>query len=756
MFLERIVNHKYFDVFLIGGVVAAGAVLVALVALPGPRPAGAVAPAAEAGGDRSPRLSMDTSGFSEVVPAVEPWAPDAPLEAIAGAWSRVSARLAAKIDGELAQADGSPAAVAPLLLMKATLRNYDGDAEGAARLLEELRALAEGSEPVARRLLYTIIYYQGVTALRRGENDNCIRCRGESSCILPISRAAVHVNTEGSRAAVGFFTEYLRRFPDDLQVRWLLNLAHMTLGEYPQGVDPRYLVRLDRYLDSESDIGRFRDVGERLGVNRLNQAGGAILDDFDGDGRLDLFVTSLDPTMEAALYRNRGDGTFEERIESAGLGGQLGGLVCYQTDYDNDGLLDVFIPRGAWLLRPIRPSLLHNDGGTFTDVTDRAGLAAAFNSNAAAWADYDNDGFLDLFVACELGPDLLYHNRGDGTFEEVAASAGVSGPARGFEKGCNWIDFDNDRDPDLFVNDLAGPARLYRNEGDGRFADVTLAMNIRGPSQGFSCWSWDFDNDGWLDLFATSYDRTNADLIGGLLGMPATCEHGRLYRNRQGRGFEDVTTAAGLDGVYAAMGTNFGDLDNDGYLDFYLGTGEPSIATLVPNRMFRNVAGRRFAEITGSSGTGHLQKGHAVAIGDWDRDGDADVFIQMGGAIHGDRYHNIMFENPGRGHHWLTVRLVGERTNRAAIGARIKVVTGGDAPLTVHRHVTSGSSFGANPLEQTIGLGASGRVATLEVEWPTSGTTQVFRDVPVDRSIEVVEFSDAYRTLDAPPLRPPG
>ena len=136
-----------------------------------------------------------------------------------------------------------------------------------------------------------------------------------------------------------------------------------------------------------------------------------------------------------------------------------------------------------------------------------------------------------------------------------------------------------------------------------------------------------------------------------------------------GERFEDITKTAGLDGVYAVMGCNFADFDNDGWLDFYMGTGAPSVATLVPNRMFKNASGTRFADITGSSRTGHLQKGHGVACGDWDRDGDVDLFIEMGGAINGDKFHNILFQNPGQGNHYLTVKLAGRKTNRAAIGA---------------------------------------------------------------------------------------
>ncbi len=163
--------------------------------------------------------------------------------------------------------------------------------------------------------------------------------------------------------------------------------------------------------------------------------------------------------------------------------------------------------------------------------------------------------------------------------------------------------------------------------------------------------------------------------------------------------------------------------------------------------MFKNVGGKRFAEITGTSGTGHLQKGHGVACGDWDNDGDIDIFIETGGAVNGDKYHNVLFQNPGQGNHWLTVKLVGTRTNRAAIGARIKAVTGGAEPMTVHRHVTSGSSFGANPLRQTIGLGKSDRVALLQIDWPTSATTQVFRDIRGDQTIEITEMEKSYKTI---------
>ena len=240
-----------------------------------------------------------------------------------------------------------------------------------------------------------------------------------------------------------------------------------------------------------------------------------------------------------------------------------------------------------------------------------------------------------------------------------------------------------------------------------------------------------------------------------MLGLPHTLYSNRLFRNDGGKTFANVTAKAGLDMVFATMGSNFGDFDNDGWLDMYLGTGEPSLSTLVPNRMLKNVGGERFSEITASSGTGHLQKGHGVACGDWDRDGDVDLFVQTGGVSNGDKYHNVLFQNPGQGNDWLTVKLVGKKTNRAAIGARIKVVTSGDKALTVHRHVTSGSSFGSNALEQTIGLGRATRVSRLEIRWPTSETSQVFQDIAADQVIEVTEFASNFRSIKSKPLPQP-
>jgi hypothetical protein len=177
----------------------------------------------------------------------------------------------------------------------------------------------------------------------------------------------------------------------------------------------------------------------------------------------------------------------------------------------------------------------------------------------------------------------------------------------------------------------------------------------------------------------------------------------------------------------------------------------------MPNVLLRNEGGRRFEDVTAATGTGHLQKGHGVAFADWDRDGDADIFLEAGGAAPGDRAHNVLFQNLGSGHHWLAVKLVGVRTNRAALGARIRVdLTDADgAAVSRYRTVTTGSSFGGNPLACTVGLGRAETIRALEVSWPTSGTRQTFAHVPIDRAVEITEGRAELRILDAPPVPQP-
>lgn len=451
--------------------------------------------------DYYPRQPLDTGGYTVVGTLVGPWDPKASLKELSDRWDGAANRSLAKLDAELAQRSPSDvAARVEGLVLKASILNYEGEPKKAYQALEEIQTLLKGNEALAREAYYSTLYLQGVSALRRGENENCLMCRGESSCILPISEAARHTNPAGSRLAIQHFTQYLNRFPNDLEVKWLLNIAHMTLGEHPEGVDPRYRLSLEHFQKSEFDIGRFRDIGHLVGVNQLTQAGGAIMEDFDNDGLLDLAITTFDPTGQMSLLRNTGRGTFEDRTAAAGLTGQLGGLNCVQTDYNNDGRMDIFVVRGAWLPRGMRPTLLRNESdGTFTDVTEEAGLLEPANSIAAQWGDYDNDGWLDLFVANGHVDDrsrmkapepyrmrpLLYRNEGAGTFRELAGSAGSYFRSEWVGRGVVAGDLDGDGRLDLVVSHQRAPSAVIRNRTPaGRSVSLRL-VSRSGNRNGF-------------------------------------------------------------------------------------------------------------------------------------------------------------------------------------------------------------------------------------------------------------------------------
>jgi len=593
--------------------------------------------------------------------------------------------------------------------------------------------------------------------LRDAENQNCIDRHNSECCIFPLKGGALHTQRSPAEEARKHYIALLEADPNDLDALWLLNILAMALGEYPDGVDERFRIPPSAFA-SEGPMRAFRDVGEKLGVDRLSLAGGASVDDYDGDGWLDIMISTSDPEGHVVLYHNGGDGTFEDRSEAAGLLDQFGGLNMISGDYDNDGDQDAMVLRGGWQAADgcIRRSLLANDGhAVFRDVTYAAGLAVPpYPSQSALWADLDSDGWLDFYSGNESRgpegaqdyPSQLFHAKGDGTFVDVARETGTANDR--FAKGVGVGDYDNDGDLDLYVSNI-GPNRLYRNDGQLRFVDVAPELGVVEPSgRSFSTWFFDYDNDGWLDLMVWGYSARNADLAAAALGRPHQAILPCLYRNRGGT-FRNVAQRMGLARPFLPMGANFGDVDNDGWLDIYLGTGEPPLQSLMPNVMLHNAAGQRFLDVTTVSGTGHLQKGHGVAFADLDHDGDQDLFHELGGFFPVDRFRSALFENPGPVGHWLSMELIGTQTNRDAAGARVKVVLATPNGLReLHRAPGCVSSFGGSPHRQEIGLGDATSIQRVEIRWPRSKELQVLEGVPMDVRIRVKEGKAGFERLE--------
>jgi len=536
----------------------------------------------------------------------------------------------------------------------------------------------------------------------------------------------------------------------------------------------------------------FVDVAREAGLNAPNvwgavdrkryiiEAKGSGLGffDYDNDGWLDIYLTNgtrLDTNWPAGkaptshLYKNNRDGSFTDVTEKSGLartGWQTG--VCV-GDYDNDGWDDLFCTFWG------HNALFHNNGdGTFTDVTRKAGL---YNEQirwgaGSCWLDYDRDGSLDLFVCnyIKLDPDklpsqndiycqwkgipvmcgprgltgdtnILYHNNGDGTFTDVSEKAGILKPGPRYSITPVSYDFDNDGWPDVYIAVDSEPSILFRNNHDGTFTDIAVmagcAYSADGHEQsGMGVAVADYDCDGWFDIFKTNFSDD-------------TCN---LYHNNGDGTFSDVTFASGvgINNRYVAWGCGFIDYDNDGWADVLQVNGHvyPEIDSRDvgqtfknPRLVYKNLGNGKFTDVSAEMGPGISEKfsSRGAAFGDYDNDGDIDALV-----LNMNDLPSLLRNDSGNAKNWIKLKLIGTRCNRTAIGARVRVVTGKHAQMEeVH---SGGSVMSQSDLRLHFGLGSAQTVNLIEVKWPTTQKTERFTNVKANQILTIKEGSGIVKS----------
>ncbi|MCF8463350.1 MAG: CRTAC1 family protein [Flavobacteriales bacterium] len=643
-----------------------------------------------------------------------------------------------------------------------------GSSEQAITQIEDLMIqLGYATDHVSEENVY-LMRLLAVAHLRAGEQENCFSNHNAKSCIFPFHPLAYHKTEEHVTRASEIYSKILAFAPNDRTARWLLNVCQSALGNYPNGLAEELLVPIPQAC-TEVDRGSiFENKAAALGIDDGRVAGGVVIDDFNNDGLFDLFVSSFGIKDQLKYYERVADGTFVDKTKQAGILGLTGGLNMVQADYNNDGLVDLLVLRGSWFgASGCYPnSLLKNLGnGTFEDVTIESGLYSEFPTQVACWGDFNLDGWVDVFIGNEVRdedvynsntkedayPSEFYVNNGDGTFTNLASKYGLE--INGFVKGAVWTDIDNDRLQDLLVSVKGRGNLLFHNQGgtsigNWSFQNISKTADIKDPIQSFGAASFDIDNDGFQDLIICDYDDINNTpekaFVSEMLGEKAVVTMA-VYHNNGNNTYEDITQKAGLGKQLYTMGFNYGDYNNDGFLDFFAGTGAPDYSSLVPNRLFKNAGNNQFEDVTFSYGFGSLQKGHGVSFADLDHDGNLDIYLVQGGAFQGDQYPNACYMNSGNNGSWLSMKLIGSKSNRSAIGAVVRV----DFTDSLHnkrylfRTVSSGGSFGANPFDVHVGLGNTSTIDSITVTWPNKNhTTQTFRTISVNQFLVIREDSD--------------
>jgi tetratricopeptide (TPR) repeat protein len=615
-----------------------------------------------------------------------------------------------------------------------------------------------------------LLFWLAITSLRYGEALNCLGTakpgkrhpkfeenidkeldpmNRQAKTTLPVTR--YHEAPESTRRAAKLFTQLLERDGPNMLIQWLLNYCHMTLGDFPHGVPKKWRIKssfIDSYYGETAKQRTadhadliFIDRAHQLGLDTFNAGKGVAVEDFDGDGDLDIVTGgNFDPLR---FYANIDGSGFEDRTHEAGFEGIGQVHIITAADFDNDGWMDLFIGRPF----PFFLLLRNHGNGSFEEVTAKAGLLDGKLEDevgftwASAWGDIDNDGDLDLFIARWgmkipfLGGPMALPYRQSHLFVNQAGHFTERTKEFGLDKyvndrtliGVAFGDLDNDGFLDLVISGLAArSSHLLRNIQGRRFESV------QELGAGFMAAFVDLDHDGIHEIFhggfTDSRTSTQAAVFGQRSGL-VTGFSAILRRNGAGHYVRDRSYFADSTVPIPTMGCSYGDLDNDGCLDFYLGTGNPEGWTVLPNLMFRGNRDCRTCtdnatDISMLNGFGTIQKGHGIVFFDFDDDGDQDIISSLGGMWQGDRWPNQFFVNEGSSNNsWVKIRLRGRQTNRFGLGARITVTARtANQELFVRTYTMDHkTSFGSPPYLAHIGLLDAVAIDNVEVFWPVSG-----------------------------------